>query len=212
VGGVEIRERHREEKRELIQQAAARVFARQGLERTSVADVAGEAGFSPGSVYNYFTSKEELLFAATFAEIDQLEARMRPALGAGVPADEALRRMADAYYGFYRERPQGFRLLMAGLHRAGRDKVPASVVERYDLRALDCLTLLHAVVERGTAEGTFEPCDSWETTHAIWGALHGILDVAAAQDRERFVGFEVKGLFDRTVELLIDGIKTGGAG
>jgi AcrR family transcriptional regulator len=212
MSATDLRERHREEKRELIEQAAAVVFARKGLAAASVADIAAEAGFSPGSIYNYFASKEEVLFAATFAEIDDLERRMRGALEQAGEPEVQLRAMVNAYYDFYRERPAGFRLLMAGLDGAAREKVAQAIVERYDRRALDCLTLLHQVIERGIAEGSFRQRDAWETTHAIWGAFHGILQIAAGRDPERFVGFEVKGLLDRTVELLINGIKAGGEG
>lgn len=209
-GAVALRERHRAEKRELIERAAAIVFARKGFAAASVADIAHEAGFSPGSIYNYFASKEELLFAATSAEIDALEARMRSALDSPAQPADQLRRMVDAYYDFYRERPEGFRLLMAGLDGGARAKVPAEVVERYDRRAFDCLSLLHTVVERGMRDEHFRQGDAWEITHAIWGAFHGILQIAAGQDPERFVGFEVKGLLDRTVELLIHGINREG--
>ena len=205
----ELRERQRTERRRLIEHAAAVVFARKGLAAASVADIAAEAGFSPGSIYNYFSSKEEVLFAATFAEIDVLEHRMRAALDSAGAPDERLRRMIEAYYLFYRQRPQGFQLLMAGLDGNAREKAPAEVVERYDTRALDCLSLLHAVVKQGMEDGTFREGDAWEFTHAIWGAFHGILQIAAGRDPERFVGFEVKGLLDSTTELLIEGIKAG---
>lgn len=202
-----LKEQHRAEKRAHIARAAASVFARQGFAETSVGDVARAAGISPASLYTYFGSREELLFTATFLEIDELEARMRSALGGDGPADAALRRMVDAYYGFYRDRPQGFRMLMAGLDWAARAKVPGELVAEYDARALDCLTLLREVVERGTRAGTFRGGDAWELTHVIWGAIHGILGLAARQDPERFVGFAVKDLVDRTVDALIDGIR-----
>jgi AcrR family transcriptional regulator len=211
VEAVDLRERQRGERRQLIERAASLVFARKGLAAASVADIATEAGFSPGSIYNYFSSKEELLFSATFAEIDELERRMSGALRAPAPPDVQLRRMVEAYHGFYRDRPQGFQLLMAGLDGSARTKVPPEVVERYDRRALDCLSLLHTVVERGMAEGAFREGDAWEMTHAIWGAFHGILQIAAGRDPDRFVGFDVKGLLDRTTDLLIDGIQTGGS-
>jgi AcrR family transcriptional regulator len=52
----------RETKRRTILRAAADVFARQGYLRTRVADVAAAAGVGKGTVYEYFESKEELLF------------------------------------------------------------------------------------------------------------------------------------------------------
>jgi len=53
----------REEKRQLLIQAAARVFAEQGFSSTRVSDIAERAGVAKGTVYEYFTSKEELFFA-----------------------------------------------------------------------------------------------------------------------------------------------------
>ncbi|HEX9067280.1 MAG TPA: helix-turn-helix domain-containing protein, partial [Ktedonobacterales bacterium] len=59
----EANERIRKERKELVFQAAARVFARRGLADTKVADIAAEAGMSHGLAYRYFETKEEL-FAA----------------------------------------------------------------------------------------------------------------------------------------------------
>ncbi|WP_426445329.1 TetR/AcrR family transcriptional regulator [Paenibacillus sp. S-38] len=52
----------REERRKQILDAAARLFARQGV-LTKISDIAAEAGLSHGHVYNYFKSKEEILLA-----------------------------------------------------------------------------------------------------------------------------------------------------
>jgi AcrR family transcriptional regulator len=50
----------REETRELVLAAAARVFARRGFHAASLDAVAEEAGFSRGAVYYNFADKEEL--------------------------------------------------------------------------------------------------------------------------------------------------------
>jgi AcrR family transcriptional regulator len=43
--------------------AALRVFARDGIARARVNDIAAEAGVPPASIYDYFKSKEELAYA-----------------------------------------------------------------------------------------------------------------------------------------------------
>jgi AcrR family transcriptional regulator len=50
----------REETRELVLAAAARVFAQRGFHATSLDAIADEAGFSRGAVYYNFADKEEL--------------------------------------------------------------------------------------------------------------------------------------------------------
>lgn len=51
------------ETRDAIVEAAARLFAERGLRRTTTAQVARLAGVSPGSMYQYFPSKEALVAA-----------------------------------------------------------------------------------------------------------------------------------------------------
>lgn len=54
------RERERERNREEILRAAEKVFAARGYEGSSMADIAAEAEFSVGSLYNFFRDKAAL--------------------------------------------------------------------------------------------------------------------------------------------------------
>jgi AcrR family transcriptional regulator len=51
----------KQEKRLQIAHAAAEVFGMKGFERTRIDDVASAAGVGKGTIYEYFTNKEELL-------------------------------------------------------------------------------------------------------------------------------------------------------
>lgn len=51
----------RAESRSVIIETALELFAQQGYEQTSVADIADNAGISKGLLYNYFESKNHLL-------------------------------------------------------------------------------------------------------------------------------------------------------
>jgi AcrR family transcriptional regulator len=52
-----------EEKRQEILDAARRCFVRDGFRGASIADICAEAGISPGHLYHYFSSKEEIVAA-----------------------------------------------------------------------------------------------------------------------------------------------------
>ncbi len=52
-----------EERRREILEAAATVFARRGYHRARTREIAEEAGISEGSIYNYFSSKRDLMLA-----------------------------------------------------------------------------------------------------------------------------------------------------
>jgi TetR/AcrR family transcriptional repressor of uid operon len=49
------------ERRKLVLDAAERSFTRAGFHRTTMQDVAAEAGMSPGNLYRYFPSKDALV-------------------------------------------------------------------------------------------------------------------------------------------------------
>ncbi|WP_420803422.1 TetR/AcrR family transcriptional regulator [Streptomyces naphthomycinicus] len=67
------------EKRRRLTAAAARVLHEQGIERTTLADIAREADVPVGNVYYYFKTKDELVRAALSehrAHLDELTARL----------------------------------------------------------------------------------------------------------------------------------------
>jgi len=76
-----LRERKKARTRQLIADAAARLFAQRGYENVTVADVAREAEVSEQTVYNYFRSKEQLVTDREQQVQDQLcdLIRSRPA-------------------------------------------------------------------------------------------------------------------------------------
>ena len=58
-----VTEEHVAARRRQILSAALRCFARQGFHRTTMQDIFREADLSPGAVYSYFGSKDELIAA-----------------------------------------------------------------------------------------------------------------------------------------------------
>src|SRR5215216_839114 len=54
---------HLEQRRQQILDAAAACFARTGFHRTTMQDICDESRLSPGAIYRYFNSKEEIIQA-----------------------------------------------------------------------------------------------------------------------------------------------------
>ncbi|WP_181795751.1 TetR/AcrR family transcriptional regulator [Streptomyces sp. WELS2] len=61
------------QKRRRLAAAAARVLHEQGVERTTLADIAREAGVPTGNVYYYFKTKDDLVRAALGEQRDRLD-------------------------------------------------------------------------------------------------------------------------------------------
>src|SRR5437870_5035015 len=58
-----VTEAHLEARREQILDAAAECFARKGFHRSTMHDICQMAELSPGAVYRYFRSKDEIIEA-----------------------------------------------------------------------------------------------------------------------------------------------------
>lgn len=102
-----------EERRAGILVAALAVFSARGYDRSSIDDVAREAGISKALIYEHFTSKQELY--ADLLESNAAELFERLAAGlAGMGPEAGAARMAaglDAFFGFVEERRDAWRIL-----------------------------------------------------------------------------------------------------
>jgi AcrR family transcriptional regulator len=57
----------KQETRSRLLEAAAREFGRAGFERANVDAISLDAGYAKGTIYNYFSSKEDLFVAVVDA-------------------------------------------------------------------------------------------------------------------------------------------------
>lgn len=82
--------RPRASSRETLAEAACELFLEQGYEATTVADITRRAGVSRSSFFNYFSSKNDVLWSGLDERIDAFEAR----LAGGAEIDASLREIA----------------------------------------------------------------------------------------------------------------------
>jgi AcrR family transcriptional regulator len=65
-----VTQEHRDARRREIITAAIRLFARQGFQATSMADIIAESGLSAGAIYGYYKGKDELVHSAMTELLD----------------------------------------------------------------------------------------------------------------------------------------------
>src|SRR5260221_4260336 len=81
-----LRERKKARTRQVIADAAARLFAEHGYEQVAVSDVAREAEVSEQTVYNYFQTKEQLVIDRDQLVQDELSRLIRTRAPGTTPA------------------------------------------------------------------------------------------------------------------------------
>ncbi len=120
----------RESSRAAIMQAALRLFAERGYHATTISAIAREAGIAKGLVYNYFSSKQELLEQVVLLGFREFE-NVMPALATARHPAERLQRLFELSETLTREKTEFFRLYFMVLLQVNRDERLREVIHRY---------------------------------------------------------------------------------
>src|SRR5208282_342080 len=90
-----------DDRRQVIIEAATKVFRKEGYARSSMDGIARQAGGSKATLYGYFKSKDELFAAAMKAVVESAVKRISPLLDAEAENLQAvLERLTEAYIAF----------------------------------------------------------------------------------------------------------------
>ena len=73
------RELKKQETREAIRAAALKLFSKNSFEKTSIEDIAREAGIGKTTIYGYFSAKDDIFIEFCDQELDQAFARLQMA-------------------------------------------------------------------------------------------------------------------------------------
>lgn len=101
-----LRERKKQRTRETIVTVALELFAEHGYQQTTVADIAEAAEVSKGTVFAYFPTKEDIVFADTAPVCDDLLHQLRER-----PADRSALDVLRSFMGEHVVAPDERRLL-----------------------------------------------------------------------------------------------------
>jgi len=105
------RELNKVQKKASFIDAAERLFMQKGFENTSIDEVAKEAGLTKRTLYQYFTSKEDLFYAVATKGARLLLSAYEEAMKRGNNVLEKIRLGNKAYLQFYKDYLGMFRLM-----------------------------------------------------------------------------------------------------
>ncbi len=80
---LKLKEKEREKRRELILDAAIRLFSQRDFSEIGMRDIAEEAGISPASIYRYFPNRDAILLEVLGQDIDEGRLRQLKRLESG---------------------------------------------------------------------------------------------------------------------------------
>jgi AcrR family transcriptional regulator len=86
-----------ENKRRAILQASKMLFAQKGFYGTAISDIVRETGMTVGTIYTYFSSKDEIVKAIVEEGWSELYSRLETDLGAAGSAENKLRLLIERF-------------------------------------------------------------------------------------------------------------------
>lgn len=131
-----------DEKAALILQAAAKVLTRQGYARTTIKEVAAEAGVSRGLLHYYFKNKEEMLFMVVRGSVEESLRTSRAVIDQSHTTGEMAANICRAMRKFVEQSPDFINIMIESWSLA-----------RQSGTARDQLESLYHLFQEGLAEG-----------------------------------------------------------
>jgi len=199
----EERQQHaRQTTRRAILDAALELFIADGYAQVSIRNIAAKVEYSPGAIYSYFPSKDEIFFALAeegFREIGERQF-------AGTPSDDPLddvRAVVSRLYEFSKDQPRYFALVFLDRHvpRVSKEYERFSFISAMRGRAL-------AQVERCIADGIFPPATDPE--NALRLLFAPVIGIAALRLSNRLQPeVDADALVRDAIETTIAGIRAG---
>jgi AcrR family transcriptional regulator len=212
---LEVRQRRRAEndaRAVRIMTAAARVFARRGVENATMEMIAREARVAVGTIYLHFASRDEVYLNLCAERGTQLGVGYRAVIARGLKPLEEIRTLAQVYIEYLHESADPILI---------SEPIPYSEIRKRlrrssEIRAFDrgskirreVFGLFESSVKRAFDRGLVaDSLGATGVTIAIWSILNGAFMVT--RDREYLVhtiGFEPQGFVAKALESYLQGL------
>ena len=148
----------KEEKRALIIEAAAKVFARRGFASTLMAEIATEAGIGKGTLYEYFDSKENLFFAVFEWFVQATEAEAKVSISAlGGSASERLDALSDSLMSSWAQMEDMYSLVMEFWSASASSQMRERFKQAFKNGYSDFRQIVSTLIRDGIERGEFQP-------------------------------------------------------
>jgi AcrR family transcriptional regulator len=204
MGSKERQQRAREATRRAILDAALELFVADGYSQVSIRNIASKVEYSPGAIYSYFPSKDDIFFALAEEGFRLLNPGQVAAGSTGSALDD-LRAAIWRFHEFSREHPQYFALVFLDrrVPRISREYEQFAFMLEMKQRLLG---LIGSCVEQGLLPAGLHP------TVALRLLLAPVLGIAAMQLSKRLgEGEDADDLARDAIATTIAGLRAGAA-
>ncbi|MDY7033065.1 MAG: TetR/AcrR family transcriptional regulator, partial [Thermodesulfobacteriota bacterium] len=201
------KERERLRRKKEILEAAKKIFSKKGFMNTTIEEVAKESELSTGTIYLYFTSKEELYVSLIVESYDILIEDLQKAMTQDVAPDELLISMANTYYKFCTDHPDHYRIINFIVNEHLNLRLTPELTGKIGDKTDTIFRMVSEVVKLGIKRGVFKQIDTWDVTSLFWSSLHGIIQVQTSIDYLKGRTTDIGSLVRKNMEFMVSAIR-----
>jgi TetR/AcrR family transcriptional regulator len=161
---------HRKE----ILSAAQRVFAAKGFFPSTMSDIAREAEFGIGTLYNYFKSKEELFFTLIDNKMEEINRLVKTELSQKTLAVERIEKVLKGLFEYIEGNRDFFRIYISEQNRFGWT-VKDDLGKVIYTKMITYINILAKVMRQGINEGEFKSMDPMDMAHSLLGIVNSLV-------------------------------------
>ena len=182
-------------------EVARQLFARKGVENTTMNDIASASDKGRRTIYTYFKSKREIFNAVIESETDQLLAKLKEIVKLEASPEEKLTRYVFCRFETMKEIVSRTGSLRAGFFRDVRkvDRARKLITKKET-------AMLREILREGVEQGVFKSANLDHTAVIVTQAIHG-LDVPYIRDTLIEEGIDKNMLKNYMADLILHGIK-----
>ncbi|MGI6553692.1 MAG: TetR/AcrR family transcriptional regulator [Bacillota bacterium] len=190
------KEKERNFRRKIIADAAERLFSANTFEFVTMEDIASEAEFAKGTLYQYFNSKDDIFAYVICRSIDEICEKIKKECLSEQTGQESLEKLIAIYYEYLQERKN---LYISFIRLQLSNALPEEIVTRVTNSHQQKMKLVQQVIERGLEEKIFLHEDAQMLLKTIDGIVRGFnftfISDEYVIDREESIGLIKKVLF-----------------
>jgi len=163
----ERKEREFNMRRVEILQQAEKVFATKGFHNVTMAEIADAAGFSIGSLYQFFKGKEDLYITMISEKLDLMYAEVRKAPAATENIIDKIELLIDAHIQFVEKNTDFFLVFIKG-DKASVSEDMASLYKKLSDGYYDHITFIENLLKDGIDRGVLRNLPSRDMAEALF--------------------------------------------
>lgn len=191
----------KDEREQAFKQAALKVFSSKGYHKTTMAEIAMEAGFGKGTLYWYWSSKEELYFALVQESHDEFIKLVEEAARRDGNALEKLfwlaREVVDLHY-----RHREYTRLSWKMRAEELEAFSPEYVERLHRNSREIKNKLQKIISQGIEEGLIPRADPYYLACMLLGLMEG-LEIQWLEDSQAFDLLQAMDMVVRLAEMVL---------